>query len=787
MPLFFIEDHMGLFSSKTKVIVDTHIQRAVEDKFIPDSKKTGLFRAIRSEESNSSIASYMLDEYSASIGTKLENMYRDAKRDYAHGLPSASTHQQNTGWNEVQQVLNTIHGRSVELEYVYLGDMRVSHLIWEKLVSDYGYIESSNVLPWVTPSGKQAWIHDISYHVPGADPAKTSYDSSIFTNMGTPPQSRTTPYRLNNYLNSLTLPQADAVRRYTPFDKIYFKAAMAEPAAVVTYTTDVDEPGLTFINNVGYTGKITVILNGYDYKADYFQVKYYLDGQAKYWSYRIGSGIYPLLDGALSPTFTTAGTYFPNIHFRWNKYSVNANKNSHAYKSTKKLAKIIGMDLDSITENVNANPDIDKIDHAFMTFAIPANSTDPVDQRYLFDFFDRLNKIGFGESAVLPDNMNNYRSPGMFGALMRLSFFNMEGRFAITIQDAAFKMVLSMSDISKTYTSESIGPIGTVTGAFSTKTYSYEYVDNNGDSPTTETAYSVIKVHTYKKQVAPGLCAVITVDGLTMKYYVEGGHYVVGSGQQDILLIPLDMEITKKYDAAFKEKLYARSMHFVFCSLVIQKIKWYQTGFFKALIIVVGIVIAVFTGGAGSALSAAMAAGTTAAWTAFALIVLENIIIGLTVSYGLKLVVRALGVKAAAILAVVAVIVAVSNGLIVDTMSLDGVPWAKDLLNISTGLMREIGTEFGRMIQELGKAWTAFEEEMKGLFNELKKVNDEMLEVHHFSPFIIFGEKPDDFYNRTVHAGNIGVVGIEAIEYYVDNALKLPDLKSSIGAYKYGT
>ena len=48
-------------------------------------------------------------------------------------------------------------------------------------------------------------------------------------------------------------------------------------------------------------------------------------------------------------------------------------------------------------------------------------------------------------------------------------------------------------------------------------------------------------------------------------------------------------------------------------------------------------------------------------------------------------------------------------------------------------------------------------------------------------PFIIFGESPNDFYNRTVHSGNIGTMAISSITNYVDLSLTLPKFSETVG------
>ena len=49
------------------------------------------------------------------------------------------------------------------------------------------------------------------------------------------------------------------------------------------------------------------------------------------------------------------------------------------------------------------------------------------------------------------------------------------------------------------------------------------------------------------------------------------------------------------------------------------------------------------------------------------------------------------------------------------------------------------------------------------------------------SPFLVFGESCSDYFNRTAHSGNIGVLGLDAITNYCDVALTLPKLSQTLG------
>ena len=51
----------------------------------------------------------------------------------------------------------------------------------------------------------------------------------------------------------------------------------------------------------------------------------------------------------------------------------------------------------------------------------------------------------------------------------------------------------------------------------------------------------------------------------------------------------------------------------------------------------------------------------------------------------------------------------------------------------------------------------------------------------NMTPFVVFGESPDDFFRRTVHSGNIGTLGYDYIHNYVDMNLALPKFAQTIG------
>lgn len=127
-------------------------------------------------------------------------------------------------------------------------------------------------------------------------------------------------------------------------------------------------------------------------------------------------------------------------------------------------------------------------------------------------------------------------------------------------------------------------------------------------------------------------------------------------GVNDVLIIPVDRTIAKEMELLKRERVYARSLHVVFNSMVIQKLKWYQTGIFQVIMYIVAIVIALWDGGLTLTSVAAMSAATLI--TIIVQQILLTVVVGYVVQLGLELLAKALGAEFALILAIIAAFIA---------------------------------------------------------------------------------------------------------------------------------
>lgn len=732
---------MGLFSSKYVTQVGTVASRLIEDETIPNSVNTG---TVKSFFQDGNIADYVIEELAASIGVRAERMYNYAGQHYVHGLPSGEVYSSTQGRAQVEAVIETLEGQQVLIEYSHFGPPNTLHVGWMKLVSDHGYSTTTNQLAGLTATkGVPVYLKDMVVVVPESQ--KESFEAGALAQWGSGATSGFTPERLSN--------DGD-LSRLTGHSPINVSSTATALHLLVTY---VWQPA----NQALQEDSFTISMSGIDDAADYFHAKYLVNNVAKYWMYKNDSGTYPTLDAVYTEGPAVSGSYFPFAYFRYNKQSVITNKNTDAYRTSKKLVKYLGIDYDLLAESIDENPDIADVEQAMLVMGVPAVSTNPIECRYLFEYFDTLHASMDGTTLSALASVQN-----------RLGS-DQPKMNTIVIKDAQFKMALHNEGIYKRIVAGSIGNVGTHTSAYETVNVETSYYDT--ESGSTLSFSTPTKVHKYRRQIAPGLYEEIFVRNLKMTYYVFQEYTTTADEEDDILLIPIDRTITENYSIGDRETLYARSLHMVFNSRVVTKVKWYQTGVFRALLIIVAVVITIYTYNAdgGSLVASALGLSGTAGLVATIIVTLA---IGNLLPSVFKLFVKVFGQDVATVIAILAIIYGGYRFFSVGGVT--GAPWAEAMLQLSTGLQQAILQD--KYTDLLAQA-DQFELLAEGK-NKLLETAQELLDQRHLlSPFTIFGEKPEDFYNRTVHYGNIGTLGITAISSYVDIALTLPKLNDTLG------
>lgn len=745
---------MGLFSRKTKVQVAATVARVYTDDLLPSSVKTGMLRALINDDN---IIDHVLEDLVSGIGMRANRMYDYASKHYAHGLPRPMHFESTTGKDIVQGMIEYEVGGPINIEYYHYGHLNQLHFGWHNLTHFHGYDPQTNQLGNLsTNKGTPVYLKDMVVVVKEAT-LDEMHDGSLDL-WGPSPNAGYTPER-----QDLT---SSFLRTHTPFrvDPLASGDYLLVSYVWLAETGELQQESLTIPFDLPNAAT-----------GDFYQVMYTYQGTKGWWTYESGSGIYPTVDAIFEPEmdeeYTGFANFFPITYFRHNGQSMDANRESPAYKTSTKMLGYLGMDYQSMIDAVNENPDVDQVEQAMMMMAVPANTENPLEIRYLFDFFNRARTASGAppDWSKTPTDLRILRGNG--------SEINVAEEHSIILEDKKFKMALGYKAIFKRKRSGVIGPVGTYTHELGME----ELVQKGIHTVTNEEVLwrSTVPTHTYRFQKTAGSYDEIMVHGLRMVYHIYGTYSDVGENDEPILMIPVDYTVTKEYAMPDREKLYARSLHYIFNSVVITKLKWYQTEGFKAILIIVMIVITIMTYGQtlkelAAAIASGSAATAMAAIKAILIVVLKQLVVGVV----LKLFVKAAGIKIAFIAAVIAAAMGFYQSMGWGEL---GATWAEGLLKVATNLANAVNDVMTEMLLDLkseAEAFGLYVEEKTKLLEETNK----LLETSNLlTPFIFFGETPDQFYQRTVHSGNIGVMGIEAVASYVDMALTLPKLNETLG------
>lgn len=791
---------MGLFSSEYRTTVGTTVSRVVRDATIIASTKTGLITSLFGEDGDQLVET-ILDNVLGGMGVRVERMYTYAQTNFPVGLQTGKVTTSVDGAAIVLEVIRSLTAPGVTLSYYHLGPLNNLHVGWVKLFSNYGYNSVTNQLATLSASvGYPVYLKDMVAVVKEATVAERSNGS--LEQWGTAAKAGVTPDRpaVSAYVKQKMLPTPFHVDPDIEDDYVKVTYMWAVPTSVTTN-------GVTIIGHTSHEASINLDLTGYDREQDYFQIKYKNGSQEGYWIYQHGLGTYPTIDAIFEYPSNSPGEFFPNIYFRQGTTNIGADVNTDEYKAATRMLDIVGIDFKTICDSIHENPDIATVEQALLTFAVPANTVNPIERRYLFDFFSKLytasGGVGVGPDwdvsgvdTAFPAAMTSNNTDYLVALSRNEVGFMGKPRVRINFQDTRLKTALSCQSIFKRNLSGVVAAIGEYTSSFTTRPFDYTYTVNeqigvNGSNEpiygdVLHSASKDIDVFVYAKQITNTVYEEIVVYDLQMTYYMWGGYLTIGDNLSPILLVPLDHAITGSYSTPDKELLYTRAMHYVFNSRVVNEVKWYQQGWFADLLIAVAMVVTVASMGADGGMStqlAALAAGTLTV-TAFITYVAMAVVKQVAWAVAAKLFVQTVGMDVAFIAAIVAVIYGGYSA--VKAGSIQGAPWAKELLAVSSAISSGISSVTADAMAGLKREADAFNllaREKMTLLDDASKLLDQQTLL---SPLLIFGESPDDFYNRTVHSGNIGILGIDSITSYVDIALTLPTLNDSIGSNNYG-
>ncbi|MCM2973726.1 hypothetical protein [Larsenimonas suaedae] len=749
---------MGLFSSKHKRTVHTSVVRAVDDTAMPETLRQAILRSVYQE---TNISEELVNGLIDGPALNFERMFRYAQKDYYWGLPNARLLTNKGGTDDVQRIIEAELGHDVTVEYCVLGAPRSQHFAWQALVDQHGYDPTTNVLGHLTDEkGTPVYLSDLVVVYP--ESLAGEIDPSLMESLGVPATSGYTPKRPASGLGRLG--------RYAQHTDYVLDPDRTEDAALVFYTYEQD--GAIVDDHFELT--LATLEAG-----DYFQALVSWDGGSdlayRYWTYRQGAGDYPKLDNVKELAVENPGTYFPFALFRRDRTNIatKEREDTEEYQSTKTLLDFINIDYQKMGDSIAENEDAGDIDQAILMMAMPVTSEHQIDLAYVYAFFERLYRTNPSASTAGRDSSHGEKRIGS----------------AFLIEEADSNTILSYNSISKRIRAGQIGKVGEYQKEIREEPYTVRESHWAGSNKNevrrriVERTYYRYSYHIRYQRNATFFEEVI-VEDLVQNRRSDGRSYATNATLKDDpenILIPLDRSLADTWSLADKETLYLRSLHYVFHSMHVERVKWYQSGWFTFALKVAAVVISIYSIQAAAITLAAAASLTAIAWA-----VTTMVVQAIAFKLATRELVKILGADGTLLAAVALAAAAAYQGYTGSTL----LPSSEQLLMASNGMLSESQLRSADLMQDLQDDLIDFQSYQKDKNEELDSAKGLLNQSNLLDPFALFdtptvpqrfGESPDDFYERTVHSGNIGVAGIDLVSGYTDIALTLPSINTTLG------
>lgn len=738
---------MGIFDTKYVHHVGTTIQPMVDTKAIVNPYDLVV---INSVINNVDLVDEILETSLSSTAIKVNNYYQFINKKYPYKLPSGSMILDRRFQEASELFIAGLHpAMNITHLYSRFGPFNGYHEAWNKLLNNYNYNPSTGEIESMAEANTTYSLLYLQIELPSSwQSTTTDWETENWV-----PQSSSgaTYYSvLNNQLGP-AFPKASLAfsSTLTPKAIVKYRKKVASPIRYDTLGNPI-APNYTITENY-FKFDLTQIGDN----KTYYQNCYKIGSQFYFWFYEYGSGT-TTLDYIVETPTDTVGQFYPQIYFRLNKARVNEN----LYP---KMAKKIGFSYNDMLNQIEANQSIGDVESAMFTMGVSADSENPLERRYIYDFFDQLYASSSSGTWSVRNYLNNWFSGYTGNSGNR--------KKAIHIQDAYFKYALTFESISRYSFAGTIGPVNFAEAGIGTETRykTTNTVDSAGVIVgTTQTPYSV-GYRWYRKQISSSFYREIRVFDLSMVYWVFEqytttlGDDGLGGEDKELCLIPLDRSIAITYGIKDQQELYTRSFHFVFNSHIIEKIRWYQRGFFKALLQIAAIVYFVYT-------------FDPSLWTAYVEVfgalalmqmIVQQLIINIAISYAVKVFAKSVGAD----VAILAAIVAVSFGLYKESFA--GLT-PDELLKLGSMMFDGVTDAMKDMMRDLSVEFDSFISMKTEMEKELEAAMDLLNpKVNYMAP-ILLGETPTDFLYRTTVFGTSGFTKLNDTGSYVDRALYLP-------------
>ena len=604
-----------------------------------------------------------------------------------------------------------------------------------------------------------------------------------------------------------------------------------------TTSTDLFDGGGNWISTTIVETTIETIIPVNRYDKVYSLIQLSNNKTRKVLIYQQGSGN-AALDVLFGSTSSIAG-FLPFIPYRLNNVSISDIPGELYEASAKAFKKATGKNhFNKVLDQIEDNPNIGDIDYCFSFFGIALNTRNKMCKKYIYAFFKYIMSNYTISNNTEYSNWNsdwgsadasnvsyvswyndlddpskwigganydpNISNPPILNSYPILSkntvnYYANDGQFSL-------RMAISWATINETTgtgildPSKKIGDLWFVVNADIIK--QTQFTINGTTQITTNASLDNITLCWQKND---NEWSTLTIVGLTHNNLVYSGKSVTTSAKAALtdadesgFLLPICMPILKEIGLVNGTQAALECHYLLFNCYTQVKVKWYQQGWFKQILMVAAIVATVYTGidfsaaGGGSGIlgtnaavgsavgltgTAAVVAGAAA--NAFAAMVVSSLIIEAASSL--------LGDKIGAIIGTIASAIVI-NGLNNTNWSDGGFQVKWEDFSKADNLIKLTASTFNNVTSTINKDTLKIQKEMQDFQNEYaaksREIQNRAYELFgnsgNIDPFILTvasqlqHESPDSFLERTLMTGDdIVDLSINTITQFPELSLRL--------------
>lgn len=492
-----------------------------------------------------------------------------------------------------------------------------------------GWVENSNVVTSHTETLYVETTVDVTYSdaTPPTNTVTTTSSSTSYDEIHA-------EYEQNTYVPPA--PEDDEI----VVDRVLM---YQDTTGTIVQTTDVTVNVVDIGGGVLRTTTTTVVTDVLEiersYREDTLQVTYKSWSNTKVYIYKENSGN-AVLDEMFKPSEGIDGGFYPFIPFRIDNKDVKdhwGEEDPLYLKSKKAFKKATGSSYDDVRENIITNDKITEIDYCYAVFGTSLNTKENASKKYIYSFFKMLMEDPNRQTAVEfntwvddwteanndAQNYINWRGAPLNGSghletepgkqpypvlprnSITIGSSNPTMNYNVTLKWCFIdeETGSGLLDITKKK-----GDLWFTVGTSEDYTEQAWLPDNYGVRFGRNTKESIIDVVYLNWQVSDTEWKQLTIRGLEYVNMIYGGKFVNITSKEALETVPSESDtgesgfIIPLHDGVYqamslkdRNQMSTACAYLVFNVYQTKKEKWYQTAFFRFVLTVITIIVAVLT------------------------------------------------------------------------------------------------------------------------------------------------------------------------------------------------